>query len=140
MGVHRLERALDLPHEPGVIAHVMVRGKNRYRSVGPETPGAHESIQNGWRSSAIAWLRDDLRTSQVSQERLVQVPMALLHYDEGALDWYQLRHPVPRILEPRQPAHHRTELLRHVVLSGDKPGHGAHTKTLAAGKNDRRAR
>jgi hypothetical protein len=118
----------------------MVRGKDGYCSVGAETSGAHESVQNGRRTSAIAWLRYDLRTSEISQERLIEVAMALLDHDEGALDWYQLRHPVPRILEPRQPAYHRTELLRHVVLSGDKPSHGAHTKTLAAGKNDRRAR
>lgn len=79
---------------------------------------------------------DNLRTLQVPQKRFVETPMALLHHDEGALDGYQLDHPAPRILEPRQPVHHRTELLWDVIPTSDKPGHRTHTKALAAGKND----
>ncbi len=119
MLVNRIECALDLPHEPDVVADVMVRRKNGYGSVGPETLGSKDSIKNGRRSSAVAWLRNDLRTPQVSQKRLVEATMALLHDDEGALDRYQLGHPVPRVFQPRYAVHHRTELLRHIVLTGD---------------------
>src|SRR5689334_7991751 len=125
MLIHRVKRPAHLARKAHVIAHMMVAWKECDSRIRPEPLGSEHSVEDCRSGTAVARLHDDLRARQVIDERLVELPMLFLDDYEAVVERKSLSDPRQRILEPRNPVQHRTELLRYIVLPGYEPGHGA---------------
>src|SRR5579862_5200498 len=113
--VDRAQRGVDMVHKEGVVADVVIRGKDCDWPGVSRLSKAEQRAQDGRGSAAIVGLDEQIAGRSSMEERCVKLPMRAVHHGQG-LRWRdQHRDSTRRLLEQGPALEQRTELLGQVI-------------------------